>query len=124
MGIWLVTHEQWKPLIGLFFFFNARAPPEIYPLSLPAALPICRGRAATRRAHASHQADRQQPLRVLGQGGPLLQRHRTSRARWGPGGGPVDRPARSHWPDRSEEHTSELQSQSNLVCRLLLENKK
>src|SRR2546430_13510992 len=26
--------------------------------------------------------------------------------------------------DRSEEHTSELQSQSNLVCRLLLENKK
>src|SRR2546430_5162474 len=25
--------------------------------------------------------------------------------------------------DRSEEHTSELQSQSNLVCRLLLENK-
>src|SRR5688572_32706731 len=27
-----------------------------------------------------------------------------------------------HW--RSEEHTSELQSQSNLVCRLLLEKKK
>src|SRR2546430_9865020 len=32
----------------------------------------------------------------------------------------VDRPQR----DRSEEHTSELQSQSNLVCRLLLEKKK
>src|SRR5256886_12223989 len=43
---------------------------------------------------------------------------------------------RSHWSDmsandrarfpeqRSEEHTSELQSQSNLVCRLLLEKKK
>src|SRR2546430_11466186 len=32
-----------------------------------------------------------------------------------------------HWPahrNRSEEHTSELQSQSNLVCRLLLEKKK
>src|SRR5688572_32211211 len=28
------------------------------------------------------------------------------------------------WPRRSEEHTSELQSQSNLVCRLLLEKKK
>src|SRR5256886_11824105 len=28
----------------------------------------------------------------------------------------------AHW--RSEEHTSELQSQSNLVCRLLLEKKK
>src|SRR2546427_3143160 len=30
---------------------------------------------------------------------------------------------RMKW-DRSEEHTSELQSQSNLVCRLLLEKKK
>src|SRR2546427_9345566 len=28
------------------------------------------------------------------------------------------------FPTRSEEHTSELQSQSNLVCRLLLEKKK
>src|SRR5688572_31368709 len=27
------------------------------------------------------------------------------------------------WVNRSEEHTSELQSQSNLVCRLLLEKK-
>src|SRR2546430_8391072 len=31
---------------------------------------------------------------------------------------------RSALPHRSEEHTSELQSQSNLVCRLLLEKKK
>src|SRR2546427_11844836 len=30
----------------------------------------------------------------------------------------------SGFADRSEEHTSELQSQSNLVCRLLLEKKK
>src|SRR2546430_7083015 len=30
----------------------------------------------------------------------------------------------SGWRRRSEEHTSELQSQSNLVCRLLLEKKK
>src|SRR2546430_8862958 len=30
----------------------------------------------------------------------------------------------SAWEIRSEEHTSELQSQSNLVCRLLLEKKK
>src|SRR5690606_41288955 len=28
------------------------------------------------------------------------------------------------WAERSEEHTSELQSRENLVCRLLLENKK
>src|SRR2546430_8546581 len=34
---------------------------------------------------------------------------------------PTDRPQLEH---RSEEHTSELQSQSNLVCRLLLEKKK
>src|SRR2546430_3403275 len=34
--------------------------------------------------------------------------------------------ARAGWTERSrsEEHTSELQSQSNLVCRLLLEKKK
>src|SRR2546430_3439114 len=31
---------------------------------------------------------------------------------------------RGRHDDRSEEHTSELQSQSNLVCRLLLEKKK
>src|SRR2546430_9130045 len=30
----------------------------------------------------------------------------------------------AHQDERSEEHTSELQSQSNLVCRLLLEKKK
>src|SRR2546427_7122862 len=39
-----------------------------------------------------------------------------------PHGGPVQ-PVRV-LRDRSEEHTSELQSQSNLVCRLLLEKKK
>src|SRR5829696_9681288 len=41
---------------------------------------------------------------------------------------PISRPARI-WPQvpptvRSEEHTSELQSLTNLVCRLLLEKKK
>src|SRR5256885_9451501 len=33
-------------------------------------------------------------------------------------------PASAHTRDRSEEHTSELQSPCNLVCRLLLEKKK
>src|SRR2546430_8336326 len=33
-------------------------------------------------------------------------------------------PFQGPWSHRSEEHTSELQSQSNLVCRLLLEKKK
>src|SRR2546427_2116007 len=46
-----------------------------------------------------------------------------------PGGEVVDDVARAQThptpvPRRSEEHTSELQSQSNLVCRLLLEKKK
>src|SRR5688572_32731781 len=49
-----------------------------------------------------------------------------------PAGSPVGRPVRPqpavpplavHHCRRSEEHTSELQSQSNLVCRLLLEKK-
>src|SRR5688572_33483903 len=43
------------------------------------------------------------------------------------GGGPGERgrvPPLLPRRDRSEEHTSELQSQSNLVCRLLLEKKK
>src|SRR5438270_9558684 len=37
-------------------------------------------------------------------------------------GGPCRQGGGRH-PGRSEEHTSELQSQSNLVCRLLLEKK-
>src|SRR2546428_5698768 len=36
----------------------------------------------------------------------------------------VDDPIPEGRPDRSEEHTSELQSRSDLVCRLLLEKKK
>src|SRR2546427_8176837 len=36
----------------------------------------------------------------------------------------LDITARKRAEQRSEEHTSELQSQSNLVCRLLLEKKK
>src|SRR5689334_23597481 len=39
---------------------------------------------------------------------------------WGPGRSRTRHP----WPPRSEEHTSELQSQFHLVCRLLLEKKK
>src|SRR2546430_4036768 len=36
---------------------------------------------------------------------------------------PPSTAASTTWTRRSEEHTSELQSQSNLVCRLLLEKK-
>src|SRR2546430_3656086 len=41
-----------------------------------------------------------------------------------PLGGRAGRHPHDHLRRRSEEHTSELQSQSNLVCRLLLEKKK
>src|SRR5688572_31419968 len=65
-----------------------------------------------------------------------LNAKRVGRGRAGATSGPVA-PAIAHRPTpegtprtaamptaRSEEHTSELQSQSNLVCRLLLEHKK
>ena len=44
--------------------------------------------------------------------------------KWNSGSLTKNDPARSAWFDRSEEHTSELQSHSDLVCRLLLEKKK
>src|SRR2546430_1439504 len=96
----------------LFFFFNDPAPTEIYPLSLHDALPIWRDRPSRRRRARLHGEDE---LGRLGR--------RRSR-------GDVERVARRAGSTRgrgaqrrSEEHTSELQSQSNLVCRLLLENK-
>src|SRR2546430_2823379 len=50
---------------------------------------------------------------------PVRRRRRAPRGRRQPR--TASRPTS---PTRSEEHTSELQSQSNLVCRLLLEKKK
>src|SRR2546430_10021658 len=95
---------QRPPCCSLFFFFNDTATTEIYTLSLHDALPIstaCRPRPS-------------RPLR-----GPA-SRARARRRR----GGRAHRGDRAAPPWRSEEHTSELQSQSNLVCRLLLEKKK
>src|SRR2546427_5914468 len=98
--------------IVCFFFFNDTATTEIYTLSLHDALPISR-----------HEVDRGSagPEDVGGDGGEL--RRVRPAARQGAGRG--RRRDRLHRePPRSEEHTSELQSQSNLVCRLLLEKKK
>src|SRR3989475_8364526 len=79
------------------FFFNDTATTEIYTLSLHDALPIFRlgdeVQAFLHPGEAVHQAGRGNAH--------LLARIAL----------------------RSEEHTSELQSQSNLVCRLLLEKK-
>src|SRR2546430_16396516 len=80
-----------------FFFFNDTATTEIYTLSLHDALPIFAPAAHDGAGHARRTNQRSRLLRV----------HRAEPVRV-----------------RSEEHTSELQSQSNLVCRLLLEKKK
>src|SRR5688572_31600542 len=95
------------PSRRFFFFFNDTATTEIYTLSLHDALPIFSA------ADAGAQV-------TLGMGRNGLQARR----------GLAFLPSHPHQPaarspsHRSEEHTSELQSQSNLVCRLLLEKKK
>src|SRR6476619_7880679 len=53
---------------------------------------------------------------------PYTTLFRSYRHRQGPAGHPA-RAAVPRAPARSEEHTSELQSLTNLVCRLLLEKK-
>src|SRR5205807_8555404 len=83
---------------SILLFFTAPAPTDIYPLSLHDALPIF-----TPAVRRSDHLPRLQP--------PAGQ-HRAHDRR------PVVPAA------RSEEHTSELQSPCNLVCRLLLEKKK
>src|SRR5690349_23297175 len=84
------------PLFFFLFFFNDTATTEIYTLSLHDALPILL--LKTSCGSTCH-----------------LQELRRSRQR-------CTTRLRSHC--RSEEHTSELQSRRDLVCRLLLEKKK
>src|SRR3712207_8119219 len=85
------------------FFFNDTATTEIYTLSLHDALPICH------RAPGPQERGRgRQPARAEA-------RHRAR----GPERGREHRQP----VERSEEHTSELQSRQYLVCRLLLEKK-
>src|SRR6266481_9947969 len=80
-----------------FFFFNDTATTEIYTLSLHDALPISAAVSWSSR---------------LGSWNTMPKARRTSSGS-----------LTGSWP-RSEEHTSELQSQFHLVCRLLLEKKK
>src|SRR5258708_22721720 len=101
----------------VFFFFNDTATTEIYTLSLHDALPISLvhlgGRVGEHRdldpEHGAGDGRAEQRLVALVVG----VRDQRDHAR--------DHPARA---DRSEEHTSELQSPDHLVCRLLLEKKK
>src|SRR2546430_12605526 len=89
------------------FFFNDTATTEIYALSLHDALPI--------------SLPRWKPS--------VARRRYCFTITWTVGCGRAPSPssprpsATGTCPPRSEEHTSELQSQSNLECRLLLEKK-
>src|SRR5690606_41735089 len=96
----------------------------LYPLPLPAALPISLPPPRGPRARALRALQRRAPpgLRrrarealapsAMGDGGTRPAGPRQSSA-GGPGAATPPAP-------RSEEHTSELQSRENLVCRLLL----
>src|SRR5438093_9293844 len=96
-------------LLLFLFFFNDTSTTEIYTLSLHDALPIYRHRDLIR----GHPVDVAADVLVLAR--PGRDRRDPHRKRLHP----ALRAAL-----RSEEHTSELQSLTNLVCRLLLEKKK
>src|SRR5690606_41671293 len=108
------AHSSRQPTSPLqpphLFLFNDTATTEIYTLSLHDALPISAPPPrAQRPLERPAPAPRAPPPRA-----PDCRDRRAG----APGRGP-----RARRP-RSEEHTSELQSRENLVCRLLLEKKK
>src|SRR3712207_8969007 len=88
------------------FFFNDTATTEIYTLSLHDALPIYKIDLPS--------AD---PARVTKEIEEIIGIEAADASR-------VSAKTGEGVPDRSEEHTSELQSRQYLVCRLLLEKKK
>src|SRR5260221_3046450 len=88
-----------------FFFFNDTATTEIYTLSLHDALPISRDSIVTRFRNGESLP------------GFSLPKNKN----WDPR---AEAMMRALEASRSEEHTSELQSHSDIVCRLLLEKKK
>src|SRR2546426_4900811 len=100
-----------RPHLSSFFFFNDTATTEIYTLSLHDALPISSGIRAFVLRHSS-DSNKSRMITLV-----LMAFGTSTPTELFPGTG-----ARM-WM-RSEEHTSELQSPCNLVCRLLLEKKK
>src|SRR2546430_4503806 len=103
--------------MSFFFFFNDTATTEIYTLSLHDALPI--SPAAEQRVYC---APARRGPRTWGRS--YRECDPTQYGRWASSLVRDTAPFARHKKPRSEEHTSELQSQSNLVCRLLLEKKK
>src|SRR5690606_40904335 len=102
----------------LSFFLTPPATTETYTLSLHDALPICTAPPSSRYqpgARSTVSSDTQLPPRAT----PVTPLRRMPSPPVPPAGTRRPRDRR-----RSEEHTSELQSRENLVCRLLLEKKK
>src|SRR2546427_2580658 len=96
----------------LFFFLMIRRPPRSTPF------PTRRSSDLQRRGVQPHALQRSPPSRAPTSARRANRSKRTATAmRNGRRKTAIAAP-------RSEEHTSELQSQSNLVCRLLLEKKK
>src|SRR5205085_11595677 len=98
----LLSFIDTLPFLFFFFFFNDTATTEIYTLSLHDALPISRGLSAFAPPAFARSMS---VISILRPRSIVCLNVASSFS-------------------RSEEHTSELQSQSNLVCRLLLEKKK
>src|SRR5438034_6359602 len=98
----------------MLFTFKPTATTEIYPLSLHDALPISNPAQPRKSFSPEALEELVTSIRASGVIQPVIVRHR------GPGYQLIAGERR--W--RSEEHTSELQSHSDLVCRLLLEKKK
>src|SRR5688572_32140336 len=101
----------------MYILFSDTAPTEIYTLSLHDALPISASARVIASIASGQTAGSWCELRRGGRSSAAhCARSTAANRRANCCGRRCDR--------RSEEHTSELQSQSNLVCRLLLEKKK
>src|SRR5690625_6368026 len=97
MLVYPYSRQSPRPRFHLtLFVLTATAPPQTYTLSLHDALPICDRWSLSDAAWGCF---------------PSWRSTLTSCATW-------------FCTGRSEEHTSELQSRGQLVCRLLLEKKK
>src|SRR3712207_8961935 len=97
------------------FFFNDTATTEIYTLSLHDALPIL---------GSSHYQVKNRAPTVRGQIRTVWRRFSSMKASCGVRTAEIPTAPHASTLQRSEEHTSELQSRQYLVCRLLLEKKK
>src|SRR5690606_41807783 len=104
-----IRSSCFRPDVHALVFCTDTATPEIYTLSLHDALPI------SMVPHAGTDSDIWRDVVALGADLRKLAGVRGARVT-------ADVALVWDW-ERSEEHTSELQSRENLVCRLLLEKK-